>query len=100
MHTSQHSKMLGKTACIKGKLQLQDWNPNRCANSAFLQVKSKMKKIMRWRLQLACFKFDRVYRPGKTNIIADILSRITASTTFCISLGESMNLCHPGITKM
>ena len=39
--------------------------------------KIKNDKIMRWRLELSCFSFDIVYRPGKENIPPDTLSRAT-----------------------
>ena len=37
--------------------------------------KIKNDKIMRWRIDLSCFVFDIVYRPGKDNPAADTLSR-------------------------
>ena len=41
--------------------------------------KIKNEKILRWRLELASYKFDIIYRPGNKNIPADTLSRITAA---------------------
>ncbi|KAL1446069.1 hypothetical protein WDU94_006611, partial [Cyamophila willieti] len=65
--------------------------------------KSKIKneKIVRWRLELSCFNFDIVYRPGSENAPADALSRISAaihSRPDLFSLHK--DLCHPGITRM
>lgn len=65
--------------------------------------KSKIKneKIMRWRLELSCFNFDIVYRPGAENAPADALSRISASINSRPDLATlHNNLCHPGITRM
>ena len=61
--------------------------------------KIKNDKIMRWRLELACYSFDIIYRPGKANILPDTLSRATcaAATESLHKLHES--LCHPGITR-
>ena len=67
------------------------------------QHRSKIKneKIMRWRLELACFKYDIVYRPGNRNVTADALSRISAATASGVDLMElHAALCHPGITRM
>ena len=67
--------------------------------------KSKIKndKIMRWRMELSCFDFDIMYRPGKENIPSDTLSRSSCSATGTdlrelIKLHEA--LCHPGVTRM
>lgn len=63
------------------------------------QSKIKNEKIMRWRLELACFKYDIVYRPGSKNATADALSRISAATISEIDLMKlHIDLCHPGIT--
>ncbi|KAJ0178188.1 hypothetical protein K1T71_006011 [Dendrolimus kikuchii] len=64
--------------------------------------KVKNEKIQRWRLELAPFKYDIVYRPGKENNVADALSRVCANMQTrnerLKSLHES--LCHPGVTRM
>lgn len=69
---------------------------NQCHNS-----KIKNEKIMRWRLDLACYKFDIIYRPGKKNTIADTFSRISAAVGSVASLDRLHEaLCHPGVTRM
>ena len=67
--------------------------------------KSKIKndKIMRWRMELFCFDFDIVYRPGKENAVPDAFSRswclsVCGDTRPLIELHSS--LCHPGVTRM
>ncbi|XP_063380929.1 uncharacterized protein LOC134667447 [Cydia fagiglandana] len=62
--------------------------------------KIKNEKIERWRLELSCFKYDIVYRPGKENTVADALTRVCAhmNTDNLKTLHD--NLCHPGIVRM
>lgn len=63
--------------------------------------KIKNEKIMRWRLDLACYKFDVVYRPGKQNASADAFSRISAVVNSETNLSDLHSmLCHPGVTRM
>ncbi|GFO33886.1 retrovirus-related pol polyprotein from transposon 17.6 [Plakobranchus ocellatus] len=65
--------------------------------------KIKNDKIQRWRIEMSCYNYDVVYRPGKENDAADVFSR-----SYCSSLGintESLRelhdtLSHPGITRM
>jgi hypothetical protein len=54
--------------------------------------KIKNEKIMCWRVELACFKFDitSIYHPGNRSATADTLSRITAA----ISSGVSLTSLH------
>jgi CRISPR/Cas system CMR-associated protein Cmr5 small subunit len=61
----------------------------------------KNEKIMRWRLELAYFKFDIIYHPGNRNATADTLSRITAAISSGVNLTSlHYALCHPGIAQM
>lgn len=64
--------------------------------------KIKNEKIARWRLELACFKYDIVYRPGKENTVADAFSRVclALSTNFEDLKNLHESLCHPGITRL
>ena len=64
--------------------------------------KIKNDKIMRWRTELSCYRFDIVYRPGAENVPPDTLSRaFSAAIPSAASLGELHNsLCHPGVTRM
>jgi len=63
--------------------------------------KAKNDKIMRWRIKLAQYSYDIVYRQGKLNVAPDALSR-----AYCASTRENTlyaihaDLCHPGITRM
>lgn len=62
--------------------------------------KIKNEKIMRWRLELSCYKYDIIYRPGSQNTAADALSRVCAymDKNKLKQLHEA--LCHPGVTRM
>jgi hypothetical protein len=63
--------------------------------------KIRNEKIMRWCLELACFKFDIIYCPGSENASADTLSRISAAVSSGTDLGVlHVAVCHPGITRM
>ena len=63
--------------------------------------KIKNDKIMRWRIELSCYSFDIVYRPGRQNIPPDTFSRAN-----CVaSTGNSLyklhdSLSHPGVTRL
>jgi hypothetical protein len=67
-----------------------------------VQHKGKIKndKIMRWKLELACYSFDIVYRPGKSNVAPDTLSRATCATTSESLYKLHESLCHPGVTRL
>lgn len=43
----------------------------------FIKNSNKNKKIIRWRLDLENYDYDVVYKTGKTNVVADALSRKT-----------------------
>ncbi len=65
--------------------------------------KIKNDKILRWRIELSCFDFEIVYRPGKDNLTADCLTRAHCSAVLnsnkkLLELHEG--LCHPGIARL
>lgn len=62
--------------------------------------KIKNEKILRWRLELSCYKYDIIYRPGTQNTAADALSRVCALMNGNKLYELHALLCHPGITRM
>lgn len=65
--------------------------------------KVKNEKILRWRLELSCFNYEIIYRPGNQNEAADAFSRY-CSVISEISLKKLTDLhetlCHPGETRL
>ena len=68
--------------------------------------KIKNDKIHRWRLELSCYHFDIVHKPGKDNVVPDTLTRMFCSQISC-NVSPSLDLheihdalCHPGITRL
>ncbi len=56
---------------------------------------------MCWRIELSCYSFDIVYRPGRKNIAPDTLSRAGCAMTTHDSLYKLHNsLCHSGVTRL
>ena len=69
--------------------------------SAHHKGKIKNDKIYRWRLEMSCYNFDIIYRPGKDNVAADTFTRVYCSMISRDSLYQLHNaLCHPGITRL
>jgi hypothetical protein len=68
----------------------------------YMKHSSKIKndKIMRWRLEMSCYSFEIVYRPGKDNVVADTLSRISASASGNRLFELHQLLSHPGVTRI
>ena len=65
------------------------------------QGKMTNDKFLRWRLQLSCYSFDIVYRPGKDNVPPDTLSRASCAAATEDSLYKlHESLCHPGVTRL
>ena len=57
--------------------------------------------MLRWRMELSCYDYDIVYRPGADNIPPDTLSRDYCSAVSHPKLYDLHSaLCHPGITRM
>ena len=64
------------------------------------RTKIKKNKIQCWRLELASYSYNILYRPGKENAAADSLTRGFCSLTSISSLAEiHASLCHPGVTR-
>ena len=65
------------------------------------RTKIKNNKIQYWRLELASYSYNILYRPGKENAAADSLTRGFCSSTSISSLAEiHASLCHPGVTRL
>lgn len=47
----------------------------------FIKSSEKNSKILRWRLELENYDYDVVYKEGKTNVVADALSRMPATNS-------------------
>ncbi|KRX73852.1 Retrovirus-related Pol polyprotein from transposon 17.6 [Trichinella sp. T6] len=66
--------------------------------------KIKNGKMMRWKIELFCYDFDIIHRPGKDNVTPDALSRTfcsMASHDHCRHLQQLHDkLCPPGITRL
>ena len=65
--------------------------------------KIKNDQIMRWRMELSCYRFDIEYRPGNLNVSADTLTRThvcSLSSNLDNLLTLHKNLSHPGITRL
>ena len=64
--------------------------------------KIRNNKIERWRMELSCYSYEIIYRPGNTNIPADVLSR-SCSAAFGGADNLKLlhiNLCHPGVKRL
>ena len=62
--------------------------------------KIKNNKILRWRLELAQYDHDIIYRAGKYNCIPDTLSRSYVASMANTALYDiHASLCHPGVTR-
>ena len=63
--------------------------------------KIKIEKILPWRLELSCFSYSVIHRPGHDNVGSNTLTR-----GFCESINNNNLadlhdiLCSPGITRL
>lgn len=64
------------------------------------QNKIKNEKIQRWRLEMSCYHYEIIYRPGKHNQVADTFSRVCNATQIDKLYALHCDLCHPGVTRM
>ena len=64
--------------------------------------KIKNSKIERWRMELRCYEYDIMYRPGKNNIRANMLSHAQCNTLNNMGRLYEIheNLCHLGLTRL
>ena len=62
----------------------------------------KNNKIERWKIELGCYEYVIMNRPGKNNIPADTLSRAQCNALNNMGRLQEIheNLCHPGITSL
>ena len=63
--------------------------------------KIRNERILRWRMELANFSYDIVYKPGAQNVGPDTFTRVYCSSISPESLKDlHATLGHPGITRM
>jgi len=63
--------------------------------------KIKNDKILHWQIELSCYSFDIVYKPGWDNIPPDALSRISCALPNDESLRQLHDaLYHPVVTRL
>ena len=66
-----------------------------------VQGKIKNDEIKRWRIELARYNFDTIYRSGTKNVAAASFTRMLSSTiTFDELMRLHISICHPGVTIM
>ena len=76
-------------------------SPWRSCSIKSTKGKVKNDKILRWRIELLCYSFDIVHRPGWDSIPPDALSRISCALPNDESLRQLHDaLCHPGVTRL
>ena len=63
--------------------------------------KVKNDKMTRWRIELSCFDFDIVHKPGELNVAPDAMSRVASLSVKDLGKLKEMHsqLSHPGITR-
>ena len=59
--------------------------------------KIKNDKIQWWRMELACFDYDIIYRPGKDNSAADTLTRAFCNAISLDTLSSIHEAFHPSM---
>jgi hypothetical protein len=64
-------RTFGVYFCCSGATVYTDHNPL----VALARMKDHNRKILRWILEIQEFKLDIKFKPGKENILADMLSR-------------------------
>ncbi|GIY14261.1 endonuclease [Caerostris extrusa] len=63
--------------------------------------KIKNEKIMHWKQELACYKFNIIYRPGSKNATANAFSRINAAINPEVNLKQLHDvLCYSSVVRM
>ena len=65
-------------------------------------TKIKNDKMIRWRIELSCFDFDIVHKPGVSNVAADAMSRVASIHKQDLEKLRSLHskLAHPGVTRL
>lgn len=59
-----------------------------------MNIKEPNSRLIRWKLRLAAYDFEVIYKPGKSNCVADCLSRYITSKVYALTRQQAKTQNH------